>query len=68
MDDAVLASGRAVTAPGPWVWSSVQAPIRLGRAPRLGEHNRPVLRDLLGYSDEHIDDLHARGVLRSSAC
>ena len=37
-------------------------------APRLGEHNRPVLRELLGYSDERIDDLHARGVLRSAPC
>jgi len=38
VDDDALGSGRPVTAPGPWVWSSTQPPIRLGRAPRLGEH------------------------------
>ncbi len=38
VDDDALASDRPVTAPGPWVRSSSQAPIRLDRAPRLGEH------------------------------
>jgi crotonobetainyl-CoA:carnitine CoA-transferase CaiB-like acyl-CoA transferase len=42
-DDVVAA--RPVTSPGPWVRSSVAAPIRLGRAPRLGEHTAEVLQD-----------------------
>lgn len=33
-------------------------------APRLGEHNRAVLRDLLGYDDAQVDALHAVGTLR----
>ena len=33
VDDDALRSGEPVTAPGPWVWSSTQPPIRLGRAP-----------------------------------
>ncbi len=32
-------------------------------APTLGEHNRAVLRDVLGYDDETIDALTADGVL-----
>ena len=34
-----------------------------GRAPRLGEHDDPVLEEL-GYSGEEIDGLRARGVIR----
>lgn len=34
-----------------------------GPAPRLGEHNREVLRDLLNFSDERIDALAAQGVV-----
>jgi CoA:oxalate CoA-transferase len=57
-----------VVIPGyPWKFSA-QADLPDIVAPRLGEHNRLVLRDLLGYRDEQIDDLHARGVLRSGPC
>jgi len=31
--------------------------------PRLGEHNREVLQDILGYSDERIDELSDTGVV-----
>ena len=31
--------------------------------PMLGEHNREVLHDLLGYSDERIADLQERGII-----
>ena len=34
-----------------------------GRAPRLGEHDDPVLAEL-GYSGEEIDGLRAKGVIR----
>lgn len=32
-------------------------------APRLGQHNREVLVELLGHSDEELDDWAARGVI-----
>jgi formyl-CoA transferase len=32
-------------------------------APRLGEHTRPVLRDLLGYEEARIERLRAQGVI-----
>lgn len=34
-------------------------------APTLGEHNRGVLREVLGYDDETVDELTRRGVLVS---
>ncbi len=33
------------------------------RAPLLGEHNREVLKEFLGYSDEKLDALEAAGVI-----
>lgn len=38
-----------------------------GRAARRGEHNREVLRDLLGYDDGLIADLEQAGVLHAAA-
>jgi crotonobetainyl-CoA:carnitine CoA-transferase CaiB-like acyl-CoA transferase len=38
-----------------------------GVAPRRGEHNREVLRDLLGYTDDRIEALCRDGVLSASA-
>jgi crotonobetainyl-CoA:carnitine CoA-transferase CaiB-like acyl-CoA transferase len=32
-------------------------------APRLGEHNRAVLGELLGYDDDRLADLAARGII-----
>jgi len=34
------------------------------RAPTLGEHNRSVMSDLLGYDDERITELESTGVVR----
>lgn len=34
-----------------------------GRPPYLGEHNRQVLKDILGLSEEEIADLAARGII-----
>jgi crotonobetainyl-CoA:carnitine CoA-transferase CaiB-like acyl-CoA transferase len=51
---------------------TVQAPVprfsdAIGRVqhlgPRLGEHNAVVYGELLGFTGDNIDDLHARGVL-----
>lgn len=38
-------------------------PLYRGRGARLGEHNREILTGLLGYSDEELEELQARGVL-----
>ena len=35
-------------------------------APRRGEHNADVLRELLGYDASHIADLERAGVLQAS--
>lgn len=35
----------------------------VGRAPFAGEHNRPVLREFLGLSDEEMDHLQESGAL-----
>jgi crotonobetainyl-CoA:carnitine CoA-transferase CaiB-like acyl-CoA transferase len=35
-------------------------------APRVGEHTRQILEDVLGYGSEHVDRLFADGVLASS--
>jgi CoA:oxalate CoA-transferase len=32
-------------------------------APQLGEHTRPIVRDLLGYSEAEIEQLQATGVI-----
>jgi CoA:oxalate CoA-transferase len=57
-----------VVIPGyPWKFSA-QPELAELHAPRLGEHNREVLRDLLGYGDADIDGLEARGVLCSGPC
>jgi CoA:oxalate CoA-transferase len=54
-----------VVIPGyPWKFSA-QPDLAELHAPRLGEHNRDVLRDLLGYDDARIEGLEARGVLHS---
>jgi formyl-CoA transferase len=37
--------------------------IRTEPAPRLGEHSRAVLQDLLGYDDVKIDELQSQGVI-----
>ena len=49
--------------PGHPVRSSRYAPDSEGVAPKLGEHNRAVLSDLLGYEDSRIDEFVAANVL-----
>lgn len=39
--------------------------IETRRPPRLGEHTRPVLQELLGYGDAEMDELEATGVIAS---
>ncbi|HEV7391095.1 MAG TPA: CoA transferase, partial [Burkholderiales bacterium] len=45
----------------PWHVKGAAIPITR-RAPRLGEHNRHTLRDVLGYSDERVRTLADAGV------
>lgn len=44
----------------PWQFS--ETPVRIGRAPRLGEHNQEIL-ERLGYSPADIDALAQRGII-----
>ena len=46
----------------PWRFSHSEARVR-GPAPRRGEHNGDVLRELLGYDEARIEALRAAGVL-----
>ncbi len=52
-----------VTIPGFPLAFDGDRPSADGPAPTLGQHNRTVLRDLLGRSDEQVDALEASGVL-----
>ncbi|MFQ5595997.1 MAG: CaiB/BaiF CoA transferase family protein, partial [Anaerolineae bacterium] len=40
--------------------------IEARRPPRLGEHTRPVLRELLGYGDTELEELEAAGIIEST--
>lgn len=54
--------GKARYAGAPWKLS--ETPVRSRRpAPRLGEHNREVYGQELGYSDEEISALRAAGII-----
>jgi len=48
----------------PFRMSATPAAIRTA-APRIGEHNLEVMKDLLGYTDERIADLLSNGTLLS---
>ena len=52
-----------VTYPGPWAKLSATPLSVRGRAPYLGEHNHEVYGDLLGLSDDEIEQLASDGVI-----
>ena len=54
--------GRRHHAGIPWRLSGTPCAVEVP-APCLGEHNRRVLADVLGYSAEEIDALSAEGAL-----
>lgn len=65
---AVVDDRRGGTRPlvrSPWRFAGTPAEVR-GPAPRRGEHNDEVLREL-GYDDARIDALRAAGVLASES-
>ena len=49
----------------PYIFSRSECHVR-GPAPRRGEHNTEVLRELLGHDDERIRELEASGVLTAA--
>ena len=46
----------------PWKLSQTPGEIRK-HAPKLGEHNDYVLKELLGFSEEEVTDLTEKGAL-----
>lgn len=69
-DASLRASGYWVPSPeglwtpnAPWTVDGKRAAF-LGAAPRLGEHNDAVAREVLGYSDERIEQLKQSGAMR----
>jgi crotonobetainyl-CoA:carnitine CoA-transferase CaiB-like acyl-CoA transferase len=55
-------AGKYKTIDVPWLCSEPLAELSTVPAPRLGEHNREVLRDL-GYTVEQINQLVGAGVI-----
>src|SRR5829696_4243716 len=56
---------RPVRAPGPFAWGTVSPVIRLGRAPRLGEHTDEVLATTAGTAAATATAAAASGTERS---
>ena len=57
--------GRRAVVRSPYRFSRSECHVR-GPAPRRGEHNTEVLRELLGHDDERIRELEASGVLSAA--
>jgi len=51
----------------PLRFSAFPQPLQV-QAPLLGQHNREVLRDHLGYSEQRVEELEAQGILVSKHC
>jgi crotonobetainyl-CoA:carnitine CoA-transferase CaiB-like acyl-CoA transferase len=60
VDDPILGSVRLV---GPVAKMSSSPEPLAGPAPLLGQHNREVLEEVLGYTEEQVGHLKARGVI-----
>jgi CoA:oxalate CoA-transferase len=60
VDDPVAGRVKLV---GPPIKMSNQMECIARPAPRLGEHNEQVLREVLGYTPEQVEELRASGVL-----
>ena len=44
-------------------WHFSRTPVVVGSTPRVGEHNQQLLSDILGYSDEQIEELTKDNVI-----
>jgi len=55
-------AGRISLTGFPYKLSRTPAELRMA-PPCLGEHNRQILVDLLGYSDQEVDSLQEQGVI-----
>jgi formyl-CoA transferase len=60
VDDPVAGPHRFARSP---VHLSAASEIRTTPAPRLGEHSASILKELLGYDQESIDELASNGVI-----
>lgn len=56
------AASDTITVEGPRILLS-RTPGRAGAVPTLGQHTWEILQQTLGYDEQHIVDLYARGVL-----
>lgn len=64
VDDPVAGPRRYARSP---LHLSASPEIPVAPAPQLGEHTRPILRDLLGYDEAEIAQLEERGVIQTHA-
>ena len=44
-------------------WHFSRTPVNIGTTPKVGEHNDEVLSDILGYSDEEIEEFKQKNVI-----
>ena len=59
-------AGGSIRVPNvPWRFSEAPDVAVSGVPKYRGEDNRALLTELLGYDDQHLDDLEASGVLSS---
>lgn len=52
-----------ITVPGNPIKLSSSDPVKIKESPRVGEHNHEILKEVLDYSDERIDNLSKKGVI-----
>jgi crotonobetainyl-CoA:carnitine CoA-transferase CaiB-like acyl-CoA transferase len=60
VDDPVAGPRKYARSP---IHLSTAPEIPTGPAPQLGQHTRPILKDLLGYDEAEIERLAAEGVV-----
>ena len=56
-------AGKVKIAGNPIKMSSIEEEHNRKPAPAIGEHNRKIYSELLGYTDKEIEDLNKEGVI-----